>query len=551
MVRQVHVAWKLRNLINLNTLFVAMLLLGHSVHFATARSLMRGDGFSATSAASIENQEPRDSTKTATTFDDTVWPIFRENCLPCHCQEKSEGDLQLDSLEKLNRGGHSGLRLIGENSDSSELYRRIVSRDDDYRMPPEGESLTVEQSKSIANWIDNGAVVESGSLWREENRKSDQLRTISFQDRFWSLLEPWLLAIEGFFAGTWVLAIPFAIFLVAMLVVERWRKRRRRDSRRSENYLSPRDTNSGGVSCCGVRRVHYLVIFLLFVVVWMGMKSRFERARLTEDVSKLRKRIEKTNRDRQLLEILKDRQFSRFEIQRPKHPPRLGGDYFRGNDERDPRLFNGGFYRTAKMSLRLVGSQGQGLERGSQIDVKDVFVELEIERANLATTALFTESIMNSIFLSRQRSYEDSGIVDVPQSLRNVVPGKVWLAKYPIKLSESGKGTIYLYSGVADVVPVEAEPHYGIVYDLQVEDGRISDSSQLWMGSIHNSLKIEFPSPDKIPLTEWFDFRPIPEIESSNSSDPELLGLDKPDHSDANTRGKNSKRANGKSSKNE
>ena len=439
------------------------------------------------SVSNSEFEALQDS-ESETSFDKTIWPIIRENCLSCHGPEKSRGDLRLDSWENQNLGGHSGLRIIGDSSQTSEFYRRIVSQDDEYRMPPKGEGLTDVELKAIESWMDRGSPVEANSLWRKQNRQNVPLGSMSIQDRFWFAIDPWLTQVEKFFEGTWSLAIPFAVFLVAVFLIERTRKSRRRNGRGSAETQATQQSNPGDV-VFGIRRIHYLVVLLLFAVTWLMLKNRRDRARLTDDMVQLQNRIDKTSRDRQLFETLKDRQLSRFEIQRPKHPPRLGGEYYRGNDERDERLFNGGFYRTAKMSLRLVNEDGKKLEWGSPLNHTDVFVELEIERANLATTALFTESIMGSIFLSRQRSYEESGIVDQPQTMQNIVPDKIWRSRYRLNLKESKKGTIYVYSGLSKTVPVQAEPHYGITYDLHIENNQIAETSQLWMGSIHNSFE--------------------------------------------------------------
>ena len=42
----------------------------------------------------------------------------------------------------------------------SELYRRIVSEDEDERMPLDGGSLTAEQAALVRKWIEDGAVFD-------------------------------------------------------------------------------------------------------------------------------------------------------------------------------------------------------------------------------------------------------------------------------------------------------------------------------------------------------------------------------------------------------
>jgi hypothetical protein len=71
--------------------------------------------------------------------------------------------------------------------------------------------------------------------------------------------------------------------------------------------------------------------------------------------------------------------------------------------------------------------------------------------------------------------------------------------------------------------------HFGIKYRLKIVAGRISPESELWMGSMyHLAGRVIVPAAGTVLVDRWFDFRPIPEIEGSNTSDPKLLGI--PEH---------------------
>jgi hypothetical protein len=72
---------------------------------------------------------------------------------------------------------------------------------------------------------------------------------------------------------------------------------------------------------------------------------------------------------------------------------------------------------------------------------------------------------------------------------------------------------------------VDAKFHYGISYEIGVEDGRISPQSEIWMGSLSVPAGMIIPPADRMVLNEWFDFRPLPEIEGQNTTDPGLLGI--------------------------
>jgi hypothetical protein len=76
--------------------------------------------------------------------------------------------------------------------------------------------------------------------------------------------------------------------------------------------------------------------------------------------------------------------------------------------------------------------------------------------------------------------------------------------------------------------PVGDSCRHGIVYDLQLADGRLAESSDLWMGSLLWNPRFDQPGmhrPGKIPLVEWFDYRPLPEVVKQTTDDPDLLGV--------------------------
>ena len=88
-------------------------------------------------------------------------------------------------------------------------------------------------------------------------------------------------------------------------------------------------------------------------------------------------------------------------------------------------------------------------------------------------------------------------------------------------------GLVYVVRGMSTGPGSTGQCHYGIQYDLVIKDGKLADGSDLWMGSLFWTPKLEVPqAPGKIPLVEWFDYRPIPAITGENTKDPKLLGVD-------------------------
>jgi hypothetical protein len=210
--------------------------------------------------------------------------------------------------------------------------------------------------------------------------------------------------------------------------------------------------------------------------------------------------------------------------------------YYRGNDERKEQLFNGGFYRTATLQLELCDRERKPLKVGDLVPRGELFVRLQIARSPHATPSLFRKELIHSVYLSRQYKDGDEIVnLDTPVPFETVEEGQRWVAEYAIgKLQASGnselKGTVYVYYGSQDVRDVtKGYAHYGIVYDLRSHDRRLLPTSELYMGAIYlPGNRVLVPKSDEIPLTEWFDFQPIPEIEGDHTQDPELLGI--PEH---------------------
>jgi hypothetical protein len=90
------------------------------------------------------------------------------------------------------------------------------------------------------------------------------------------------------------------------------------------------------------------------------------------------------------------------------HLPRLGGIYYRGNDERSPELFNGGFYRTAELLVRLVDRNGAPIEFGDAVSPNELSIEFKATRAAGATQQLFSPRTMRIHLGSTHRPMSSS-----------------------------------------------------------------------------------------------------------------------------------------------
>ncbi len=95
-------------------------------------------------------------------FEQDIRPILNDNCLICHGpdEQKRKGGLRLDLQSEAYKPGKSDLpAIVPGQPDQSELFRRVVTTDEDDRMPPAktGKQLTPAQIDLLRQWIAQGA----------------------------------------------------------------------------------------------------------------------------------------------------------------------------------------------------------------------------------------------------------------------------------------------------------------------------------------------------------------------------------------------------------
>jgi hypothetical protein len=198
-------------------------------------------------------------------------------------------------------------------------------------------------------------------------------------------------------------------------------------------------------------------------------------------------------------------------------PDRLAATYFRGNDERDPRLFNGGDYCTATIQISLCTEDGKAITHGAKVTGK-LFLRVQINRAPFTADQFFTPAIMKHVGLKGNWLNQVGATGGSTEYIRfsTVVPHQKWEAVYPIaqpttSRPESLEGIVYLCMNLN-------LPHYGIQYRLDFEKDVISSNSHLWMAPVFFTIA---------SLNNWFSHTPIPELPHKNTDDPYLLGLHK------------------------
>jgi hypothetical protein len=93
-------------------------------------------------------------------FTRDIRPVLEKRCFECHGEKKQKGGLRLDRKADILRGGDSDRApFVAGKSAESEMLKRVMSDDDDEKMPPKGERLAAEQVEKLRAWIDAGAVI--------------------------------------------------------------------------------------------------------------------------------------------------------------------------------------------------------------------------------------------------------------------------------------------------------------------------------------------------------------------------------------------------------
>jgi mono/diheme cytochrome c family protein len=92
------------------------------------------------------------------TYTKDIQPILMDRCVSCHGAEKQKGELRLDSIAAINKGGKNGQVLVAGEPAQSPLYTlTILPKGDNDIMPAKGEPLTQQQTDLIREWIARGA----------------------------------------------------------------------------------------------------------------------------------------------------------------------------------------------------------------------------------------------------------------------------------------------------------------------------------------------------------------------------------------------------------
>ena len=133
---------------------IILLIAGH-----LGASITHGSDFV---LAPLRSDEPL-ITEASTVYAAAVQPILEDKCYSCHNNQKTKGDLNMTSVEKLLEGGKNGSVWKAGDADNSLMIQRVtLPEEHEDHMPPEGKpQLTTAEIALIHNWIASGASINT------------------------------------------------------------------------------------------------------------------------------------------------------------------------------------------------------------------------------------------------------------------------------------------------------------------------------------------------------------------------------------------------------
>jgi mono/diheme cytochrome c family protein len=96
-------------------------------------------------------------------FRTEIAPLLQRRCAACHCEESAKGGYRLDSFERLQKPGDGGdAPLVAGTAKESVLFKLLLARDPEDRMPQKADALPDAEIALIGRWLDAGAAYDGG-----------------------------------------------------------------------------------------------------------------------------------------------------------------------------------------------------------------------------------------------------------------------------------------------------------------------------------------------------------------------------------------------------
>lgn len=117
-------------------------------------------------------------------FQKTIRSALLEHCLACHGGEKTRGEFDLSSRERLLEGGQSGEVIDQEYPEDSYLML-LIAHDDEPSMPPQKDRLPQELIDAFQLWIKLGAPYDK-PLIEKRDAEPKPMQVTDSDREFWS-----------------------------------------------------------------------------------------------------------------------------------------------------------------------------------------------------------------------------------------------------------------------------------------------------------------------------------------------------------------------------
>jgi uncharacterized membrane protein len=99
-------------------------------------------------------------------YEDVIEPMLEKRCSQCHSGSKIKGELKMESLADLLKGGKNGPAITPNDLHKSELFHRITLEptDEDF-MPSDGKTpLTKNEVEILKWWIEKAGTIDNKTV---------------------------------------------------------------------------------------------------------------------------------------------------------------------------------------------------------------------------------------------------------------------------------------------------------------------------------------------------------------------------------------------------
>ncbi|TLV03910.1 FN3 associated domain-containing protein [Dyadobacter luticola] len=146
--------WKIPSKIVAAAFLLILFIGGH-----LGGNLTHGEDFLISPLGPSETAGTQVALEDAEVYEHLVKPVLEQKCLSCHNEEKSKGNLQMQTQALLLKGGKNGALWDTTKADLGLLISRVhLPLDDKKHMPPRGKvQLTEEEVVLLAAWVKGGS----------------------------------------------------------------------------------------------------------------------------------------------------------------------------------------------------------------------------------------------------------------------------------------------------------------------------------------------------------------------------------------------------------